>query len=140
MQIAPQGKALLAAQLEHMVIHVVTREVFSSQAIVAALKRDEVVPDGGGDKDFVPQFAIFFVAAVQAVLVGFANRARLTHALTPCSSEGWRTFQRRGQHFDFSTASRFSQDIRLHPSLSSEGFPAHQNYNKTGTTKHRNPI
>jgi hypothetical protein len=36
----------------------------------------------------VMQFAIPLVAAIQAVLVGFANDGRITHALTPIRSEG----------------------------------------------------
>ena len=47
-----------------------------------------MIPDGRSHQDLVPQFAVLLVAAVQMILVGFANGDRITHASTPRLSEG----------------------------------------------------
>jgi len=60
----------------------------------------------------VAQFAVFLVAAVQAIFVGSADGDTVIHALTPILSEGWWTFQRRGQHFDFRPSEREMQGNR----------------------------
>jgi hypothetical protein len=96
-QILPQGKALGVAQFQDMVIHPSQRNVLLREAIVAPLQGDEVVPDRRRDKNLVSQLAIFFIAAIQAVLVGFADFDYACHALTPTRLEGWRMFQHRGQ-------------------------------------------
>jgi hypothetical protein len=63
-QITPRSEAAQNQALQNVCVHVVTRDVFSGQAVVAPLQGNEVIPDSRGDKQLVPQLAIFFVAAV----------------------------------------------------------------------------
>jgi hypothetical protein len=44
------------------------------------LQSDEVIPDGRGNKQFMPQLPVFLVGAVQTVFVHLANGDRMTHA------------------------------------------------------------
>jgi hypothetical protein len=83
MEVLPERKALRFAQLQDVLVHVMQGDIFPAQTVVAALQCDEVVPTRGGDKDFVAQLAVTFVAAVEAIFVGFANLNSLIHPLPP---------------------------------------------------------
>src|SRR5258706_928510 len=89
-QIFPQRKASCPTQLQHVLIHVVERDVFARQAIVAALQSDEVVPNRGCHKYLVSQPTIFLIAAIQAVFVHLTNFGRIAHALALLTPQaGW---------------------------------------------------
>ena len=82
MKVSPQGKTSGLAKFQNVGIHPVQADVFARQAIAAPLKGNEVIPHGRGDKEFVPQLAIFLIAAVQSIFVCAPNFAFTCHALT----------------------------------------------------------
>ena len=72
-QVLPQHKRRALSQLQDVLVHVVQRDVFSGQAVVASLEGDEMIPDRRGDKQLVSQATILLVAAIEAVLVHFLD-------------------------------------------------------------------
>ena len=72
-QVQPQHKRRALSQLQDVLVHVVQRDVFSGQAVVASLEGDEMIPDRSGDKQLVSQATILLVAAIEAVLVHFLD-------------------------------------------------------------------
>jgi hypothetical protein len=130
-QIAPQGEPLCFTQLQDVLIHLMQRDIFSGEAVVAFLERDEVIPHRRRNKQLMPQLSIFLVSAVQTVLVHLANSDRIAHALTAPLSECWWALQRRDQHLYFSTdvhptqpdhLKRLKQVKPLYPTAKAGGF------------------
>ncbi len=56
-----------------MLVHVVQRDVFPVKAVGTSLEGNKVIPDRRRDEQLMPQLAIFFIAAVQTILVGFTH-------------------------------------------------------------------
>jgi hypothetical protein len=114
MQLSPQCVALGLTQFQDVDIHPLKGAVFTRQAIVTPLQGDEMIPDGGGDKEFMPQLLVLLVAAVQTILVGFADFDYACHALTPRRLESWWARQRRDQHL-YSTKLLFDMQCAFYP-------------------------
>lgn len=73
MQRTPRAKTLGLAQLEDVIIHLGEREILAIEAIVTALKCNQMIPHSSRDDDFVTEFAVFLVTPIQSVFIGFAD-------------------------------------------------------------------
>jgi hypothetical protein len=138
-QSLPQREPLRFSQLQDVLVHTVKGDVLSSQAVVAPLKRDEVIPHGGRDQQLVPQLPILLVSAVQTVFVQLANGDRIAHAFgapTPEAVVGvdasttnpYSTRSSRKKQTNVRVRTPFGIITRLQ----SRGFPAPESY-KTPT-------
>ncbi len=74
------------------------RNVFSGEAVAAFLQRQGMIPNRTRNVNLLAQMLVAFVAAVQPVLVGFANFDRIGHALTLTRLERWWGQPSRDQH------------------------------------------
>ena len=83
-----------AAQFGDMRFQLTERDVFSRQGVVAFLERKRMIPDRTSNVDLFAQKLIALVAAIESVLVGSVNSAKIAHTFdAPTSGVGWGCFR-----------------------------------------------